>query len=239
MGSKPYILIVDDEADIREPVGTYLGMNGFEVALAASTSEALSAIQHRTPDLALLDIMLGDDDGMDLCKKLQNTSDIAVIFLSGRSEETERIIGLELGADDYVVKPFNPRELLARIKAVLRRKGKSSQVSPSSIQRIAFGPWIFDPAQHEIVNEAGEATALSSGETILLQTFLAQPQKIFTRDQLMDALQGREMDVFDRAIDNYIARLRKKIEENAKEPKLIKTFWGKGYALACDRELLP
>ncbi|MEX0298661.1 MAG: response regulator transcription factor, partial [Kordiimonas sp.] len=179
MGSKPHILIVDDEADIREPVGTYLGMNGFDITLAASAKEALSAIQQQTPDLALLDIMLGADDGMDLCKKLQNTSDIAVIFLSGKSEETERIIGLELGADDYIVKPFNPRELLARIKAVLRRKGTTSQASPSAMQRVAFGPWIFDPAQHEIVNNTGDVTALSSGETILLQTFLAQPQKIF------------------------------------------------------------
>lgn len=238
MSSKPYILIVDDEHDIREPVATYLTMNGFEVSVAANTAEAIAAVTNRTPDLALLDIMLGDENGIDLCKQLHQMADIAIIFLSGKSDETERIIGLEVGADDYVVKPFNPRELLARIKAVLRRASPPSSKASIKEKRIAFGPWILDPTQHELTHENGDATALSSGETTLLLTFLEQPRQIFTRDQLMDVLQGRQLDVFDRSIDNYIARLRKKIELDPSAPKLIKTHWGKGYALSCDREIL-
>lgn len=235
---KPHILIVDDEQDIREPVATYLGMNGFDVTTASNSAEALAAAAAKKPDLALLDIVLGNENGIDLCKSLHQMADIAVIFLSGKSDETERIIGLEVGADDYIVKPFNPRELLARVKAVLRRAGQPSQKQSIHSKRIAFGPWVFDPTQHELTDGNGQSIALSSGETTLLMAFLEQPRYVFSRDQLMDIMQGRNLDIFDRSIDNYIARLRKKVETNPSEPKIIKTHWGKGYALSCDREIL-
>lgn len=230
---KTLILIVDDEEDIREPVGAYLEMNGFEIMLAHDEASAMAAAKARTPDLAILDVMLGEDDGFLLCKMLQNMAQIPVIFLSGKSEDTERIIGLEVGADDYIVKPFNPRELLARVKAVLRRVGPA-RPAKNTPQRLAFGPWIFNPSHHEITHEDGRVVELSTGETKLLKAFVENPHTVLNRDQLMDMTQGRQADVFDRSIDNGIARLRKKIEDNPRAPKLIKTHWGGGYALAAD-----
>ncbi len=238
MSDKPHILIVDDEEGIREPVGTYLEMNGFSIALAANAEEAMAAAHNRRPDLAILDIMIGEDDGILLCRDLQKLAEIPVVFLSGKSEETERIIGLEVGADDYIIKPFNPRELLARVKAVLRRTVKTTQNRASNRMTAqplyAFGSWTLNTAQHEIKHENGDLVELSSGETKLLYVFVNHPHTVLSRDQLMDMTQGRQADVFDRSIDNSIARLRKKIEENPRAPKLLKTYWGGGYALNCD-----
>jgi len=238
MSEKPHILIVDDEEDIREPVGTYLEMNGFSIALAANADEAIEAAKNKRPDLAILDIVIGDDDGILLCRDLQKQVEVPVVFLSGKSEDTERIIGLEVGADDYIVKPFNPRELLARVKAVLRRTVKTAtdtnSASSSMLPLYAFGPWTLNTAQHEIKHKDGDLVELSSGETKLLHAFVQNPHTVLSRDQLMDMTQGRQADVFDRSIDNSIARLRKKIEENPRAPKLLKTYWGGGYALNCD-----
>lgn len=241
MSDKPHILIVDDEEDIREPVGTYLEMNGFSVALAASADEAISKAREERPDLAILDIMIGEDDGILLCRDLQKFAEIPVVFLSGKSEDTERIIGLEVGADDYIIKPFNPRELLARVKAVLRRTVKTTSNRAANhitmLPLYAFGPWTLNTAQHEIKHKNGDLVELSSGETKLLHAFVKNPHTVMSRDQLMDMTQGREADVFDRSIDNSIARLRKKIEENPRTPKLLKTYWGGGYALNCDVQI--
>ncbi len=238
MSDKPHILIVDDEEDIREPVGTYLEMNGFSIALAASADEAIATARNARPDLAILDIMIGEDDGILLCRDLQKLAEIPVMFLSGKSEDTERIIGLEVGADDYIIKPFNPRELLARVKAVLRRAANTTQDRTSDqitmMPLYAFGPWTLNTAQHEIKHKNGDLIELSSGETKLLHAFVKNPHAVMSRDQLMDMTHGRQADVFDRSIDNSIARLRKKIEENPRTPKLLKTYWGGGYALNCD-----
>ncbi|NVJ97506.1 MAG: response regulator transcription factor [Alphaproteobacteria bacterium] len=236
MITKPHILVVDDEPDIREPVAAYLEMNGYSACMAADSASALAAVRTKKPDLAILDIMLGKDDGIQLCKTLQSQAEIPVIFLSGRTEETERIIGLEVGADDYVTKPFNPRELLARVKAVLRRSSGRPAQSRRGTAKVRFGPWTFSAASHEIIHEDGRTVELSTGEAKLLQALIDNPHTVLNRDQLMDITQGRQADVFDRSIDNGIARLRKKVEENPRSPKLIKTYWGGGYALVCDIE---
>lgn len=233
MERKPHILVVDDELDIREPVGVYLEAQGFEVSLAGNAQDALSLSAQKTPDLAILDIMIGKDDGFSLCREMQKDADIPVIFLSGKSEETERIIGLELGADDYIVKPFNPRELLARVRAVLRRYQAASDSQPDQRGSASFGPWQLDAQNQELIRDNDERVSLSTGEVRLLQVFLDHPNKVLSRDQLIDLLHGRQANPFDRSIDNYVSRIRKKIEEDPSKPRLLKTYWGGGYALNC------
>lgn len=235
MSADKHILLVDDEEDIREPVGVYLESQGYQVSLACDAKSALAIIEKAECDLAVLDVMLGQDDGFELCRGIRKISDIPVIFLSGKSEETERIIGLELGADDYIAKPFNPRELLARIRSVLRRaktsdtdSGKTAAVQPK------FGDWTLDVANQEIIADNGEKRALSTGEARLLQIFVNNPNVVLTRDQLLEMSQGRTANAFDRSIDNYVSRIRKKIEQDPSRPKLLKTYWGGGYALSCD-----
>jgi len=227
-----HILIVDDELDIREPVGTYLEGHGFRVSLAGTAADALKICKETTLDLAVLDIVLGSDDGFTLCRDLQKEADVPVIFLSGKSEDTERIIGLELGADDYIVKPFNPRELLARIRAVLRRY-EAKEVKPVGSSELRFGPWVLDIQNQELTGNSNQKVSLSTGETRLLEVFLKHPNQVLSRDALLDLTHGRQANLFDRSIDNYVSRLRKKIEEDPKKPRLLKTYWGGGYALNC------
>ncbi|TNE64753.1 MAG: response regulator transcription factor [Alphaproteobacteria bacterium] len=236
MGTRPHILIVEDDNDIAEPFGKYLEMNGFDVSLATGEPEALYMAAKEQPDLALLDIALGDGDGFSVCRQLQRTSAIPVIFMTGNSQDTDRIVGLEIGADDYVLKPFNPRELMARIRAVLRRAsaGPGRAQPTGQGRRIAFGPCVLDAAQQTLTNASGEVMALSVGELKLLQVFLNNPHTVLNRETLLDATKGGHFDVFDRSIDNCVARLRKKIEENPRSPRLIKTYWGGGYLLTCD-----
>ncbi len=235
VSSNKRILIVDDEEAIREPVGYYLESQGFEVSLASNASEALAVVNNGDCDMAVLDVMLGEDDGFSLCREIRKVSDVPVIFLSGRTEETERIIGLELGADDYVIKPFNPRELLARIRSVLRRfKAEESVQPPQAAAQPTFGGWTLDVPNQEVIAKDGTRQALSTGEARLLQVFINHPNVVLTRDQLLEMTQGRQANAFDRSIDNYVSRIRKKIEANPGEPKLLKTHWGGGYALSCD-----
>lgn len=233
--SNKHILIVDDEDDIREPIGVYLESQGFDVSQASNAEEALAVIKGNACDMALLDVMLGEDDGFSLCRDIRRISDVPVIFLSGRSEDTERIIGLELGADDYVVKPFNPRELLARIRSVLRR---TKTAVPPEEQKPAsqptFGGWTLDVVNQELIAKDGSNQPLSTGEARLLQVFLTHPNTVLTRDKLLELSQGRQANAFDRSIDNYVSRIRKKIEEDPSSPRLLKTYWGGGYALTCD-----
>lgn len=232
MDHRPRILVVDDEQEIREPIGAYLEDNGLDVELAGTSADAMAFVEKTTPHLAILDIMLGQDDGFALCRDIQKIKDVPVIFLSGKSEDTERIIGLELGADDYVVKPFNPRELLARVRAVLRRHKASSEASarpaPASM---CFGPWTLDVSNQELLNTNGDQLALSTGEARLLKVFLDHPNKVLSRDKLLELTQGRQAALFDRSIDNYISRIRKKIEKDPSKPVFLKTYWGGGYAL--------
>ncbi|WP_262694760.1 response regulator [Kordiimonas aquimaris] len=230
METQKHILLVDDEEDIREPISVYLEAQGFRVSTASDAEQALESVSKEQPDLAILDIMLGQTDGFTLFREMQKIVTVPVIFLSGRAEETERIIGLELGADDYVVKPFNPRELLARIRAVLRRAADKAATSPTQAVSDRMGKWRFDHANQELVGEDGESIVLSTGEARLLKVFLENPNTVLSRDQLLELSQGRQAGLFDRSIDNYISRIRKKIEKDPSQPRLIKTAWGGGYS---------
>ncbi|MBL0767761.1 response regulator [Sphingopyxis sp. XHP0097] len=230
----PRILLVDDEPSIREPLGEYLETQGFAVTAAASAAEARSVLRAQGVDLVVSDIMMPGEDGLSLTRHLREAGDVPVILLTARAEDTERIIGLEMGADDYVVKPFNPRELVARIRTVLRRTQANGRALDSGGTSYAFGPWVLREVERVLVDEAGEEVALSSGEYHLLHALLRHPRQVMSRDRLLDLVRGREADIFDRAIDNLVSRLRKKIETDPAHPQLVKTVWGGGYTLACE-----
>ena len=234
MAGDPHILLVDDERDIRDPLAVYLGRNAMRVTKADGAAAARQVLAAHAIDLVLLDIMMPGEDGLSLAGFIRATTNIPVILLTAKAEETDRIVGLELGADDYVVKPFSPRELLARIKAVLRRAGDSHAVRAPDAQGYAFGCWVLKTGERELVGTDGVAVPLSTGEYNLLLAFVTHPKRVLTRDQLLDLSQGRELAAFERSIDNHISRLRRKIEEDAGDPKLIKTVWGGGYTLAAD-----
>ena len=235
MAHEPHLLLVDDERDIREPLAQYLGRNGFRVSKADNAARARELLAGYAIDLVLLDIMMPGEDGLALCAFIRATSEIPVILLTAKAEETDRIVGLEIGADDYVVKPFSPRELLARIKVILRRAGQGpANVRAPDAEAYAFGPWVLRTGERELVDRDGVAVPLSTGEYNLLLVFVTHPRRVLTRDQLLDLSQGRELAAFERSIDNHISRLRRKIEEDSKDPALIKTVWGGGYTLATD-----
>jgi DNA-binding response OmpR family regulator len=205
------------------------------VSKAANAEAARALLAAKEFDLVLLDIMMPGEDGLALTGFIRATTSLPVILLTARAEETDRIVGLEIGADDYVTKPFSPRELLARIKAVLRRSGGAdSRVRAPEAESFSFGPWVLKTGERELVDREGVAIPLSTGEYNLLHAFVTHPRRVLSRDQLLDLSQGRELAAFERSIDNHISRLRKKIEESASDPKLIKTVWGGGYMLASD-----
>ena len=236
MAGEPHILLVDDARDIRDPLAAYLGKNGLRVTKAADAAEARQVLAAHAIDLILLDIMMPGEDGLSLAGFVRATTGIPVILLTAKAEETDRIVGLELGADDYVTKPFSPRELLARIKAVLRRTGEGGgrPVHAPDAEAYAFGPWVLRTGERELVGSDGVAVPLSTGEYNLLHALVTRPRQVLTRDQLLDLTQGREAAAFDRAIDNQVSRLRRKIEHDPKTPEIIKTVWGGGYTLAAE-----
>jgi DNA-binding response OmpR family regulator len=235
MPGEPHILLVDDERDIRDPLAAYLGRNGLRISKAENAAAARQILAAHAIDLILLDIMMPGEDGLALAGFVRATSGTPVILLTAKAEETDRIVGLELGADDYVTKPFNPRELLARIKAVLRRtEGGGRTVRAPDSEGYGFGPWVLRTGERELVGSDGVAVPLSSGEYNLLLAFVTHPKRVLSRDQLLDLSQGRELAAFERSIDNHISRLRKKIEDDPSDPKLIKTVWGGGYTLAAE-----
>jgi two-component system, OmpR family, response regulator len=233
MTDEPHILVVDDHRDIRDALAKYLARNGYRVSQAESAAAARRILRDAAIDLVVLDIMMPGEDGLSLTRDLRAKGDLPIILLTAVVEETDRIVGLEMGADDYLTKPFNPRELLARIKAVLRRV-QSLPPQPLAAEggRLRIGPWLIDPAAYTVTGENGEALPLSSAEFRLLHAFLTHPQRVLTRDQLLDLTQGRSAQPFDRSIDNLVSRLRRKIEADPKNPTLIKTHWGGGYSLA-------
>ncbi len=238
-GTQPHILVVDDARDIREPLVRYLKESGYRASAADGAAAARRAMRTSGIDLVILDIMMPGEDGLSLCRSIRETSGIPVIMLTARGEELDRIVGLEVGADDYVAKPFNPRELLARIGAVLRRTNTlPPRLRGPSAERYRFGEWIFNAAQREIVGPDGLALPLSSGEFKLLMAFLERPKVALSREQLLDLTKGRDAEVFDRSIDNQVSRLRRKIEQDPKNPRYIKTVWGGGYMFTSDVENL-
>jgi two-component system OmpR family response regulator len=235
MEPAPHILVVDDERDIREPLVKYLAKNGLRATMAASAAEARTEMKTRAIDLVVLDIMMPGEDGLSLCRHLRETADVPVILLTAMAEDTDRVVGLEIGADDYVTKPFNPRELLARIRAVLRRAGAVPRPRETmETKRLRFAGWLLDVDRRELTGADGVAVPLSTAEFRLLTAFLQRPHIVLSRDQLLDLTSGRAAQVFDRSIDNQVSRLRRKIEADPKDPALIKTVWGGGYVFAAD-----
>ena len=227
------LLVVDDEAALREPLADYLSRQGFAVRQAESAAAARSLLQTDLPDLVLLDIMMPGEDGLSLCRHLAEAHAIPTILLTARGEAMDRIVGLEIGADDYVVKPFEPRELVARIRSVLRRSAKGAQ--PQAEDALyQFEGWQLDPLKRRLVDAEGVVVPISSAEFRLLLALLDHPRQVLDRDRLLDMVQGREAHLFDRAVDNQISRLRRKIELDSKNPALIQTVWGGGYMLAAE-----
>ncbi|MEF2071797.1 response regulator [Consotaella aegiceratis] len=237
MERTPHILVVDDHREIRELLAKYLEKNGMRVSVA-NGGVAMRQVMHAAAiDLIVLDIMMPGEDGLSLCRGLRQDGDIPIILLTAVSEDTDRIVGLELGADDYLTKPFNPRELLARIRAILRRV--SSAAAPAKARepvRYRFDRWTLDPQRHTLFDEHGEDIALGTAEFRLLLTLIQRPGEVLTRDQILDITAGRSARVFDRSIDNLVSRLRRRIERDPQHPKLIKTVWGNGYTFAAPVE---
>lgn len=224
------ILVVEDDAGTRRLIERFLGENGFRTIPARDGQQMWEAVEASTIDLVLLDIMLPGTSGIDLCRTLRERSRVPVIILSARGSDADRVLGLELGADDYVAKPFSRPELLARIRAVLRRAAEAPEpIKGSSRARIAFEGWVLDTGRRELTATDGAIIDLSAAEYDLLLAFIEHPQRVLTRDQLLELARGRVGDVFDRSVDVLVGRLRRKIERDADGRPLIKTMRGAGY----------
>ncbi|EKP0309654.1 response regulator [Aeromonas veronii] len=230
-----HILVVDDHSEIRDLLKRFLEQHGLRVSCARDGKEMKRLLEEREFDLLVLDLMMPGEDGLSLCRELRVKSNLPIIMLTAMGEETDRIIGLEMGADDYLAKPFNPRELLARIKAVMRRTQADPQPTAETLTRdLRFDRWLLDVNRRELVDEDGVGLSLSTAEFDLLKVFLERPQRVLSRDQLLDLARGREAVAFDRAIDTLVSRLRRKLERDPKNPELIKTIWGGGYMFSAD-----
>jgi len=235
MPHPPNILIVDDHREIRNALVKYLEKNGMRATSAADAVAMDTALGVGQFDLIVLDVMMPGEDGLSVCRRLRAQGGIAILMLTALGDETDRIVGLEVGADDYLPKPFNPRELLARIKAILRRSERSEVAGGSFAgHRLAFDRWELDTDRRTLVDNDGAEVALTTAEFRLLTVFLERPRFVLSREQLLNLTSGRAAQVFDRTIDNQISRLRRKIEVNPAKPTLITTVWGGGYSLATD-----
>ncbi|MCK4870103.1 MAG: response regulator [Gammaproteobacteria bacterium] len=235
MNDKPHILIVDDDLDIRQLLAQYLGEHGFVTVTAKNGIEMQRLLHKEKIDLIVLDIMMPGEDGLTICRRLRSESTIPIIMLTAVDNETDKVVGLEIGADDYITKPFNPRELLARIKAVMRRYGISteSDTQPANIdvKEYTFNDWVLNTIARQLFSPDGVEISLSSGEYELLLIFMHHPQRVLSRDELLDLTKNRAAGPFDRSIDMQISRLRQKLEEDPKQPKIIKTIRNGGYIL--------
>jgi two-component system OmpR family response regulator len=236
----PHILVIDDDREIRDLLARFLERNRLRVTVARDAREARRAWPHGHFQLVVLDIMMPAESGLDFARWLRSQSDVPIVLLTALGEETDRIVGLELGADDYVAKPFNPRELLARIRAVLRRAGdtpdKPREAGPA--RPLRFDGWTLEPARRRLLNPEGVEIALTGGEYDLLVALAERANRVLTRDMLLDLLRGRQAGPFDRAIDVAISRLRRKLEDDGQRGQLIKTVRGGGYVLAATVERL-
>ena len=231
------ILVVDDHADIRELIKRFLDQHCFNTFTACDGDEMRAILKNNHIDLIVLDLMLPKEDGLSICRKLrENGNNVPIIMLTAMIGETDKIIGLELGADDYLTKPFNPRELLARIKAVLRRSDNIQKTeTKKTIKHYFFDQWTLDVLKRELIDPNKTIISLSTAEYELLITFLQHPHETLSRDQLLDQARGREAQVFDRSIDTLISRLRKKLKtENDNSNEIIKTVWGGGYCFIAE-----
>jgi len=227
MTDKGQILVVDDDSEIRELLAHFLREHGFGVALAGDGEQLFQQLSDKEPDLIVLDLMLPGEDGLSLCRRLSASCTVPIIMLTAVAEDADRIVGLEMGADDYLTKPFNPRELLARIRAVLRRAGQIS--AGEGGQHLVFEGWVLDLGRRELKREDGTLVPLSAGEFRLLQVLAEHPQQVHSRDFLLERTHGRESGPYDRSVDIQLSRLRRKIEPDPREPAIIKTVRGGGY----------
>lgn len=236
MENTDHILIVDDDREIRELLATYLEKNGMRATAAANGRQMRALLEQHNFDLVVLDLMLPGEDGLTLCRELRASKwrALPVLMLTARSEETDRIVGLEMGADDYLTKPFAVRELFARIRSVLRR----ARMLPPNLQLhepdqfISFGDWKLDTIARHLLDRDGTMVSLSGAEYRLLRVFLDHPQRVLTRDQLLNLTQGRDSDLFDRSIDLLVSRLRQRLLDDAREPRYIKTLRSEGYVFS-------
>ncbi len=227
-----HLLVVDDDGRIRQMLARYFEDEGYRVTTVADGKAMREAMARAAADLVLLDLMLGPgESGLDLARDLRSRSDIPIIMLTGRDDVVDRIVGLEVGADDYIAKPFHLREVLARIKTVLRRRAKPDRPSDSGLadQLIRFDGWELDLDRRRLVRPEGTEVVLTTGEFDILAVMARHPGRVFSRDMLMDLTRGRQLEAFDRTIDAQIARLRKKVETDAKNPSLVKSVRGVGY----------
>jgi two-component system, OmpR family, response regulator len=226
------ILVVDDDPGIRDVIAEFLCRHGYAVETAADSKGVERALAHRRPDLVVLDVMLPGEDGLSICRRLARTDGTAIIMLSAIGDDTDRIVGLELGADDYLAKPCNPRELLARVRAVLRRRTEVRSFEEPLEVACEFAGWRLDLVRHELRSPLGVVVNLTSGEFSLLRAFVERPQRVLTRDQLLEFARGPRSDAFDRAIDVQISRLRRKLEGAVDGQELIRTVRNEGYLFA-------
>ena len=237
METSPHILVVDDDREIRDLLARFLEKHRMRVTVARDAREARRVWTAGHYHIVVLDLMLPGESGLDLARWMRSQSDIPIVMLTAMGEETDRIIGLELGADDYVPKPFNPRELLARIRAVLRRAGEAAPrgTEPGS-RSMRFSGWTLEPARRRLLNPDAVEVPLTGGEYDLLVALVERANRVLTRDMLLDLLRGRQAGPFDRAIDVAISRLRRKLEDDGRNAQVIKTVRGGGYVLAADVE---
>jgi DNA-binding response OmpR family regulator len=226
--SIPHILVVDDDPDLRDLLASYLGSNGFTVAVAGDGVAMWAALAHTPADAIVLDLMLPGEDGLALTRALRAKSSVPILMLSARGEELDRVIGLEVGVDDYLAKPFGPRELLARLRALLRRSHTSGDDAIAHGAAPGFGPFTLDTPGHRLLRD-GQEVPLTSAEYELLAVLVTHPNRVLSRDTLFDLLRGYERDAFDRSIDNRVARLRRKIERDTNAPVFIRTIRSEGY----------
>nr|WP_210395492.1 response regulator transcription factor [Motiliproteus sediminis] len=232
------IYVIEDEPDIASMVCNELENFGFATASFRTGALASQAIRRRQPDLCIVDLGLPDMDGLGLVRELCDSHRIGVVILTGRGSLPDRVLGLEIGADDYITKPFDPRELVARINSLIRRLEQIDSTAQAPSRAARFGDWRFDPATLTLTNDDGRAETLSSAESDLLLVLLRAPKQVLSRDRLMGDLMGRESMPFDRSIDVRMSRIRKKLEEDPKNPRLIKTVYGVGYLLSVSVEWL-
>jgi two-component system, OmpR family, response regulator len=237
MSDRPHLVIVDDDREIRTLLSQYLDKHEFRTTAVADGREMRRVMERSRVDLVVLDLMLPGEDGLSICRELRTRSQVPIIMLTAKGEDVDRIVGLELGADDYLPKPFNPRELLGRIKAVLRRAAHAPRdPSPDSVRSFAFNGWKLDTTTRTLTDTDGKEVALSGAEYRLLAVLLSSGNRVLSRAQLTELLRGREADPFDRSIDVRVSRLRQILRDDARAPQIIKTIYGEGYVVGVNVE---
>jgi DNA-binding response OmpR family regulator len=238
MSASPKILIVDDDPRLCRALARYFRQEGYDARTACSAQEMRARLAEEKPSLVILDLMLPDEDGFSLARELRASSDVAIVIVTGKADTTDKVVGLEVGADDYVTKPFVERELLARVRSVLRRTSETSRSRTDTAGSVArFEAWRLDLASYELTSPGGDPVALTPHEFQLLRAFVEHPHRVLTREAILDIVAGRDWSPDDRSVDVLVAKLRKKLESDPQNPRLIETVRGVGYKLGVDVEL--